>query len=210
MLEEQPLMPGFCAANQLRDMVLDEARVNAIRDELGMLQQALQESDVGRHALDSEFAERAIGFRHHVGEVRRRRMRNELGEQRIEVRARRVARVGERIDAHARPRRRLERGERPARRFRAAVGAHRFHVDSHLDREPARLGNVRLLQPELRERAACRQLNLQLDEVDARHLFGDGVLDLEPRVGLDEREACLVIFADASPLTRNSNVPRLS
>ncbi len=55
-IEEQPLMPGFCAANQRRDIVLDEARVNTIRDELGMLQQALQESDIGRHALDSEFA----------------------------------------------------------------------------------------------------------------------------------------------------------
>ena len=57
MLEEQPPMPGFCTANQRRDIVLDEARVNTIRDELGMPQQALQESNVGRHALDSETIE---------------------------------------------------------------------------------------------------------------------------------------------------------
>ncbi len=35
---------------------------------------------------------------------------------------------------------------------------------------------------------------MQLDEIDARHLFGDGVLDLEPRVGLDERKGRLVVL----------------
>ena len=193
-IEEQPAVAGLCAANQRRDIVLDEARVNTIRDELGMLQQALQKSDVGRHAFDPEFAQRAIGLRHHVGEVGRVRMRNELGEQRIEAWAGRVSGVGERIDAHARSRWRLERGDRPAGRLRAAIGAHRFHVDSHLHREAARLGNIGLLHPEFRERASARQLNLQLDEIDARNFFRDRVLDLEPRVGLDEGKAGLVVF----------------
>ena len=49
-----------------------------------------------------------------------------------------------------------------------------------------------MLHPEFRERATGSKLNLQLDEIDTGHFFGDGVLDLEARVGLDEREARLV------------------
>ena len=53
-IEEQSPMFGIFS-DQRSDMVLDEARVDAVRDEIRMPQQALQETNIGRHALDSEF-----------------------------------------------------------------------------------------------------------------------------------------------------------
>src|SRR5207302_7398726 len=38
-----------------------------------------------------------------------------------------------------------------------------------------------------------RELQLRLHEVDARHLFGHRMLDLEPRIRLDEEEARRII-----------------
>ena len=46
--------------------------------------------------------------------------------------------------------------------------------------------DVLLLQPELGEGRSGRDAHLRLHEVDIRHLFGDRVLDLDPRVHLDE------------------------
>ena len=50
------------------------------------------------------------------------------------------------------------------------------------------------------------ELELRLDEVDAGDLLGHRVLDLQPRVGLDEGEAASPVVAAS---TRNSNVPAL-
>ena len=186
-------MSGIRGGDKLGDMLLDETSVEPVRGEIGMPQQVLQKSDIGRDALDPELAERAIGSRHGRGEVRRRRVRDELGQQRIEIRVGRVTGVGERVDSHAGPRRRLERGQRPARRFGDAVGAHRLHVDPHLDREAARLRNVGLTRAELGERASARQLQLEFDQVDAGHFLGHRMLDLEARVGLDEGELGVVV-----------------
>ena len=41
-------------------------------------------------------------------------------------------------------------------------------------------------EPEVGERLARREPQLRLHEVDAGDLLGDRVLDLQPRVGLDE------------------------
>jgi hypothetical protein len=49
-----------------------------------------------------------------------------------------------------------------------------------------------LQHPEFRQSAARRELNLQLDQIDAGYFFSDGVLDLEPRIGFDKREAGLI------------------
>jgi hypothetical protein len=90
---------------QFGDVFLDEAGIEPVRGEIGMPQQALEKSDIGCDALDPELAERAIGPRHRRGEVRRRRVRDELGQQRIEARVGGVAGIGERIHAQAGPRR---------------------------------------------------------------------------------------------------------
>ena len=66
-------------------------------------------------------------------------------------------------------------------------------------------GTDGLVETELGERAPAGQLELGPHEVEAEHLLGDGVLDLQPGVGLEEDVAARV-----SASTRNSNVPRLS
>ena len=101
--------------------------------------------------------------------------------------ARAVAGVAERVGAEAGAGRHLERGQHAARRAGRAVGGHRLHVDAALDGDAARRRHRGLVQPELGERSAAGELELGPHEVDAEHLLGDGVLDLEARVGLDER-----------------------
>src|SRR5690606_35498565 len=46
--------------------------------------------------------------------------------------------------------------------------------------------DVLLPQAEILERLTARDPDLRLDEVDERDLLGDGVLDLDARIGLDE------------------------
>lgn len=48
--------------------------------------------------------------------------------------------------------------------------------------------HTRRVDRELPERPSARELDLETDEVEPRHLLGDGMLHLEPRIGLDERE----------------------
>jgi len=43
-------------------------------------------------------------------------------------------------------------------------------------------------EPEVGQRAAARERELDLHEIEPEHLLGDRVLDLEPRVGLEEEE----------------------
>ena len=173
-------------------MVRHETGVDTIRHDVGVLEQALQEGDVRGHTLDLELAECAIDPRHQVAKSGRRRVPDELGQQRIEMRAHRVADVSVRVDPQTGARRHLEGGERAARGPRDAIFAHRLHVDAYLHRKPARLRHVGLPETELGERAAGRQLQLNLDEIDARHLFGYRVLHLQPGIGLVEGERPLI------------------
>ncbi len=174
-------------------MILDEAGVDAIRNELGMPQQVLQEPDIGRDAFDPELAQRSIGLGNHIGKFRRRRVRDQLGQHRVEIGTGPIAGVGERIDPQTRAGRRLEGGDRPTRRLGRAIGAHRFHIDPDLHREPAGAWHLGLQQPELPERFAAGKLQLEFHQVDAGHFLGHGMLDLQARVRLDEREGGVAV-----------------
>ena len=105
----------------------------------------------------------------------------------------RVAGVAARVDAHAGARRRLERGERAAGGPRRAVGA---PCVSMLTRtctaKPRGAGTAACASPRLGERRPGGELELQPHEVEPGDLLGDGVLDLQARVRLDEREALAV------------------
>ena len=122
-----------------------------------------------------------------------------LGEQRIEVGIGAVAGIAVGIDAHARSRRRLEHRERAAARLGRAVRGHGLHVDRGAGSRGRAAAPSR---PVLARSDAAGQPQLRLHQIDAPHLFGDGVLDLQARIGLDEEEV-------RSPSTRNSKVPRL-
>ncbi len=71
LFEEEPAVSGIGRRGQLRDMIFDKPGVHAIRRELGPPQNVLEKFDVGRHAPDLELAQRAIGLRDRVGEIRR-------------------------------------------------------------------------------------------------------------------------------------------
>jgi len=198
-IEKEPLMIRGRRPRQLGGMLFDKARVDPVGGELRMAQQVLQEAEIGRHALDPELAQRAIGLAHQRGEVGGGGIRDQLGQQRIETRAGGVAGVAERIDAQPRARRHLEGAERAARGLGRAVGAHRFEIDAELHREAARLGDIGLQQAQIGQRASAGQLNLGLDQIHPGDLFGDGMLDLQARVGLDKgkgRVAASVVGVD--------------
>ena len=75
-----------------------------------------------------------------------------------------------------------------------AVGPHCLHVDAELDGNPAGNGRTLGIEASITQGLAACKSQLQLDEVDAHHLLGDGVLDLQPRVHLDEGERLAVRF----------------
>ena len=105
---------------------------------------------------------------------------DELRDHRVVDARHLVARGDAGVDAYARPRRlpvrrhEPRRGEKPVRDV--------FRVDPAFDRVAAQL-HVVLGE---RERLPERDANLLAHEVDARHLLGDRVLDLDAGVHLHE------------------------
>ena len=79
-----------------------------------------------------------VSARHGVGEIRRRRMDDHLGQQGIERARGAVAGIAEPVGAHAGAVRRLVDGERAAAGPHRAVRPDRLHVDARLDRVAAR------------------------------------------------------------------------
>ena len=160
-------------------MVSDEqggARI--ARAELGMGQDGAQLVGVGRHARDVELVERAAEMvDRRVERARGARLADQLGQQRIELRRRRQADVAAGIDPHARPRRFAIGGER--------AGA--LRDDARLHGIAARHADRLLVgQAQRGERSARGDAELRLDQVEAHHLLGDRVLDLDARIALDE------------------------
>ena len=98
----------------------------------------------------------------------------------------RVAALDARVDAETR-RLREAAGEQPSGlRQEALLGI--LGAQAHFDGVPAR--RQRVLRP--RQRRARRDRELGVDEIDAGDRFRDRVLDLQPRVHLEEVEARLV------------------
>ncbi len=107
-------------------------------------------------------------------------MGDDLGQHRVEVRRHRVALREPRVDADAGAGRQPQQADPAGGGREAARGV--LGVQADLDRVPARRRRIAL------EPAAGRDVELEGDEVGARHDLGDGVLDLQPRVDLHERE----------------------
>ena len=120
---------------------------------------------------------------------RRRRGADQLGEQRIELRGRRVSRVAARVHPDAPPR-------------GLPVGLERARTlgdDARLDRVLPRHRRG-LREAERCERPPRREQELRLHQVDAGDLFGHRVLHLDARVGLDEE--VLLALRDDQELDR--------
>ena len=110
---------------------------------------------------------------------------DQFGEHRIELPADDVALLHAGVDAHAGARGLLVDGDRAGRGEEVSAGV--FAVDPELDRVSARCGVFGEL-----ELLAVGDAELLADEVDARRLLGDGVLDLQTGVDLEEGDQAVV------------------
>src|SRR5206468_1312465 len=84
----------------------------------------------------------------------------------------------------------LEPGDQPRGRLEVVAGV--LGVDPALDGGPFQLNVALTVAHGL---AACDP-DLLLDDIDAGHHFGDGVLDLNAGIDLDEVEAALAIHEE--------------
>ncbi len=173
---------------QRRPVRFEPAGVQRLRLHVRRLGEHAQQRQVRRQPLDPAFGERPLRAPQHPREVGRRVRDDELGEQRVVVRRRRRAAEGMRVDAHARPARQVAAGDPARRRPRPARGVERFGVDAPLHRMAARPRRRLRVEADRAQRRAARDRELRLHEVDAEHRLGHRVLDLQPRVGLDEDE----------------------
>ena len=166
---------------ELRALV-DERRVQVARAEVGVVEQLAEERLVRRHAADADLLDRSPRPRDrglHVDAARR-----ELQEQRVEVGGDLRADVGRAlVEAHPGAARRAVGGDRAGVRAEARAGV--LRRDPALQREPA-LADLVLRQVQLVQARALGDEQLRAHEVDVRRLLGHGVLDLDPRVHLDE------------------------
>jgi hypothetical protein len=175
-----------CGRQQVAQVRLDEARVHRLRRELGPRGDRAQQRQVGGDALDAALVERAQRAAQCIGEARRGRMHDQLGQQHVVVRRGRQARIAVRVDTHAGPGGQLEAREHAARGPRLALRIEGLGVDAPLQREAALRRGAVGLDAERRQRFAGRHRDLQLHQVEPGHGLGHRVLDLQPRIGLDE------------------------
>ncbi len=157
---------------------VDEPRVEVSRDDRRVCQERAQERDVRVDAQQHGLGEGGVEPRERVGAV---------GAEGDDLRDHGVVVCGHDragLDRGIRPRigRRRPREHGARRRQEPSLGT--LGVDPRLDRMP-REAHVRLTE---RQRRSGCDPHLLLDEVDARHEFGDGMLDLQPCVHLDEEE----------------------
>ena len=165
---------------QRRELAFDELGVERRVDHGGVVEQPAQESGVG---LQPEH--RGVGQRPVQTCQRRRTIRcpgDDLRQHRVVGRSDDTALEQRRVHSHALTGRLVQREHGTRRRQEAVVGV--LGVDAGLDGMPVR-HQVRLRE---RQRFAGRGAHLELDQVDAPHELGDGVLDLEPGVHLHEEE----------------------
>ena len=113
-------------------------------------------------------------------------MHDHLGDQAVIGRRVPPAGIGQRVDAHAGAEGRLPLAQRADRGAGLALGVHPLGVHARLDGVARGLRQARLRQPQIGQRAARGDLQLQPHEVEAENLLGHRVFDLDTGVGLDE------------------------
>ena len=162
------------------------ACVHGLRCHLGPAGQRLQQRQIGGQPVDAAFVQCAACAAQHVFEARPAAVHDELGQQRVVVRRGAGARHRMRVDADAGAGRPLQCAYAPAAGARLACGIQRLGIDAPLHGIAARRGGGPGIQAQLAQVIARRNADLGLHQVDAEDFLGDGVLDLQARVGLDE------------------------
>ena len=177
-------------------MRLHEPDMETAGHHLRMREEVPEEADIGHDPGHPELPERPPELprrgREGVRASRPVGAYHDLGDEGIEARVRNVSGVSVRIDAHAGAARRLEHVDDAARRTHRSVRPQGFKVHPGLHGIAAAGDAVR----ELGQRRASRELELEPDEIDARKLFGHRVLDLDPRIGLDEVRVAVLVHEE--------------
>ena len=172
---------GVPGGQQLR-MRLDEAGGDPAGGEVRVVQHRLQERDVGGHTADPELGQRPAGPGDGLRPVPA--AAGQLDQQRVEV----GADLGAGMHRAA-----VHPGTGAAGRAVGddLAGVRPEAVGRVLGGDPALQGgppdlDLVLPQPEIVQGLAGGDPDLRGDQVDVGDLLGDGVLDLDPRVHLDE------------------------
>ena len=179
-------------ADQFREVPIHELGMHSPRHHVRMTQESLEEADVRRDAIDPEIAQGSGRPPQGAREIGSRRAPDDLRQQGVEVRVGAVAGVPVRVHPHAGSRWRLEGAQAPAGWRGAPVGPDRLQVHAGLHREPSGRRNVSWRRADLAQALPASQPELQLHEIDPSRFLGDGMFDLQARVGFDEREAALL------------------
>ena len=163
---------------ELAGVLLEEVRVKRAVGERGVREDAGEQLAVRHEAGHPGLLERGTQDAGRLGA--RRRGRDDLAEHRVVVNANVTA--GDDADIRAHRRRHVDRAQRPGRRQEVALGILRAQPD--LDRPaPLRRRGLHAL--------AARDADLLADQIEAGRQLGDRMLDLEPRVDLEEVEAAV-------------------
>src|SRR3569623_1209485 len=167
----------------LGDPLLEPVDVVVALQDVGGDQQVLEQRDGRLDAGHHHLAQRALQPRNALGPVAA--VDDQLAGQAIVVGRERIAGVERRSEAHAEAARRVEVGDQPRRR---GEGARVLGVDAALDgvalEHPLVLGEAELL--------ARGDADLLAHQVDAGDALGDGMLDLQTGVHLDEEELAVL------------------
>ena len=171
---------GDVLGQQFR-VVLDEGRVDPPGQEVGIVQDCLQERDVGRHTTYTELCDRPPGAGRCGGEVAS--SAGEFDQHRVEMRTdlRSESDTAVQSDAGAA---RCAIGRDPAGVGAEPVGGI-LGCDSALHGGAADLDGV-LRQAQVGQQLTRRDTQLRRNQIDIGDLLGDGVLHLDTRVHLDE------------------------
>ncbi len=170
---------------QLHHILVNKGGVGIGANECRVIDEVAEERDVRREAADPEFAQGAPAASDHLVESCGR-VDYQFCEQRIERRGGAVAAAGEGVEADPRPGRGVELFDEPDRWPQRPIGPDLLRVHPELDGVAARRRHPVLRQAQVRKGCAAGDAQLDLHEVDAEHLFGHGVLNLEPRVRFDK------------------------
>ncbi len=179
---------GGAGGQQVRAL-LDEGGGDPAGLEVGVVQDRLQERDVGGHATDAELGDRAPGPADGGLEVAA--PAGQLDQHRVEVRADlRTGVGGAAVEADAGAARGTVGADPSGVRAEAVGGV--LGGDAALEGGAAQ-GDGVLGEAEVGEGLAGGDPHLGLDQVDVGDLFGDGVLDLDARVHLDEHVVAVAV-----------------
>jgi len=203
---------------EVGDPIAEPAGVHNARAKRPVGQDGSQQRDARGDALDDEVSERGVRLACGGGKVGRG-VRDDLREQRVVARTRREAGKAEGVDAHARSAGRRESRQLPGGREHRAVVADGLNVHPPLDRnapggsDPTRNACDRrtdaLGKTELGKLSAPRDGELHRDQVHAGDFLGDGVLDLDARVDLEEHEAVVFLVGHQELHRRQAAVVHL-